>query len=87
MKKGIPNFSGMPHKLIKFPTKEIPVDALLTALNWAAAVLALIQSDGSEENRFMLNHGMIVDSLWCVEGLLEQSIEMLLHSTRSEVTA
>ena len=69
------------------PEKDIPIDALLFALSRAQAVLALIQCDGSEENRFMLNHSMIIEALWCVEGLLEQSEAMVRHSIESKVVA
>lgn len=64
------------------PEKEIPVDALLCALQRAQAVLLFTRDNGEKDIKegFTINHSLVLDSLDCVDGLLTQAITMVNHS-------
>lgn len=58
--------------------KEIPVDALLCALSRARAVLSLIEDNGHNiRDGFIASHETLMNSLWCLSGILEQAETMI----------
>jgi len=68
------------------PEKKIPVDALNCALNRAQAVLLLLQDSGGDLSiGFTINHSSVMDSRWCIDGLLEQASIMANNINGGEV--
>ena len=59
--------------------KELNIDALLATLARARSVVLLLEGDGEDGDSFQSNHETIMNSLWCVRGLLEQAQQMARH--------
>lgn len=61
---------------LQLPPEEVGklnIDARSAALTRARAVLLLLHCNGEEAGGFELNHGHVMDALWCVDGLITQA--------------
>ncbi len=58
--------------------KELNIDALLATLSRARAIVDLLEGDG-EKDSFLCNHGAIMNTLWCLNGMLDQAQQIARH--------
>ena len=69
--------SANPEDYFQVPVEArgtLNIDVLTATLSRARAVLLLLESDGDElERGFHLNHKYVMDTLWCIDGLINQA--------------
>ncbi len=58
--------------------RDLPVDAILRALDRANAMLYLLQGDGADINEgFTLDHRIVMDAVDAVQGLIISALRMV----------
>lgn len=74
-----------PENYFKIPPqtpKKLNVDALLATLTRTRAIVTLLETDGDsgKGDKFKTNHRVVMDTLWCVNGLLDQAEQIVKYA-------
>ena len=61
--------------------KEINIDVLTCNLTRARAIVGLISCSGEDTDHFLISHGLIIEGLWALDGILNQTQQMVDHAS------